>query len=138
MSSSPHTKITMTRSDIDRFRQSLEEIEAAFLDWAELKGIKDRYDYEFESISDEGITFSYIEWGYEPRYDGWNHHEAVLPLEFLIDRDLVAAEIMREREEKERERAAAEAAAALKRRRDTEAKERATLAQLQAKYGETS
>lgn len=128
----------MTQAEIDHFSQSLAAINAAFLDWAELQGINDRYDYEFESIADEGITFSYIEWGYEPRYDGWEHHRKVMPLEFLTDRDRVAAEISRARETEEQSRLASEAMRAEQRRKDTEAKERAQLAALQAKYGEAS
>ena len=126
----------MTEQEIDQFRQSLAKIEAAFIDWAELKGFKDADAYEFESIDADGITFSYIEWGYEPRYDGWEHHSKTMPLAFLTDRDSVAVAIRRERAQEERQQAVVEAAKTERRRRDTEVKERATLAKLQARYGE--
>jgi hypothetical protein len=124
-----------TPADIDQFRETLTRIEEAFRDYCEVKGIKDAWSYEFDSIDDDGIHFSYIEWGYEPRYDGWETHEQTMPLAFLTDRDRIAAEITAEREEQERQEATAKAAKETQRREEREAKERAQLAKLQAKYG---
>jgi hypothetical protein len=130
---------TLRSDEIATFRQTLQTFEAAFLDWAELKGIDYPQGYTFDSIDDDSITFSYIEWIDERDHFRINEEEETIPLAFLSgDRDRIAAEITAAREAEEQRVAAEKAASDEQLQRVREEGDRAQLAKLLALYPDTA
>lgn len=103
------------------------------------------YQAEHGTGTPYGSRLASIDWNglyYERREDGWTHERFTVPLEILTDPDFEAtcaakvAARQKAKDDQAKAGAAARRGAAVRTARGKEARERAELARLAAKYGE--